>query len=133
MTNSLTLSLPEIVLFISAAIVLGITIRLFISMRRNIKAITHENELNGFSDDEWRSKYNTDIKRRDKEIAALKELIRQSEEKVKTLSSESEAQRWQHKRFEAVKEQLENKVTELDQLNKATRKVMQEKISLVAR
>jgi peptidoglycan hydrolase CwlO-like protein len=129
MTSSLTLSLPEIALFLSAAIVLGITIRLFIGMRSNMKA---EAAADNFVNDEWKTKYMSDIQRRDKEIAALKEKLRQSGEHVKTLSTKAEELRWQHRRFEAIKEQLEKELKDPDKKNKLHLITKQEKRGLVA-
>jgi predicted RNase H-like nuclease (RuvC/YqgF family) len=129
MTSSLTLSLPEIALFLSAAIVLGITIRLFIGMRSNMKA---EAAADNFVNDEWKTKYMSEIQRCDKEIAAMNEKLRQSGDHVKTLSTKAEELRWQHRRFEAIKEQLEKELNDLDRKNKLHLVAIQEKKGLVA-
>ena len=129
MTSSLTLSLPEISLFLSAAIVLGVTIRLFIGMRRNMKTTASAHNL---ADNEWQTKYMSDIQKRDKEIASLKEKVRQSGDHVKILSTKAEELHWQHRRFEAIKEQLDKKLKDLDRKNKLHLMTMQEKKRLVA-
>lgn len=131
MTNSLTLSLPEIILFFSAAIVLGITIRLFIGMRSNMKK--EAKEMESLKNEEWKEKYFADIKIRDKKIATLKEQVKQSGEKAKAFSTKAEELHWQHERFEAIKEQLEKRISDLDKKNKMQLITVQEKRGLVAR
>lgn len=131
MTNSLTLSLPEIILFFSAAIVLGITIRLFIGMRSNMKKETEE--MDSLESEEWKEKYFIDLKIRDKKIASLKEQVKQSSEKAKVFSTKAEELRWQHERFEAIKEQLEKRISDLDKKNKISLIAVPEKRGLVAR
>lgn len=129
MTSSLTLSLPEIALFLSAAIVLGVTIRLFTVMRSNTKTTTAAgNPVN----DEWKTKHTSDIQKSDKQIAALKEKLKLSGDHVKTLTTKVEELRWQYRRFEAIKEELEKKLNALDRKNKLHPIATQEKISRVA-
>lgn len=131
MTSSLTLSLPEIALFLSAAIVLGITLRLFIGTQNTMKAATVANKPDT-DNSEWKTKYMSDMQKRDKELAILKEKLKQSGNHVKTLSTKAEELRWQHKRFETIKEQLEKELSDLDKKNKLRPVVIPEKKGLVA-
>lgn len=133
METSLTLSMLEIAFFLSGAMVLGITIRLFVTNRSSGKTTTGKKVMHDPANNEWKQKYTNDINKRDNEISALREQILKSGENIRTLSTELNELRQQHKGFEAVKEQLEKKIWDLNKKNNLHRIVMPEKKGIVAR
>jgi len=133
MTNNFNLSLPELILFLSAAIVLGITIRLFLSMRKDLKINTPVHQLTNQEREELEKKLSSDLIIRDKQISSLKEKLKTSGEKVKMMVTKTEELNWQQKRFESIKDQLEKKITDLDKRKMVTHIATSEKRGLIAR
>lgn len=128
MTSSFTLSLPEIALFVSAAIVLGVTIRLYTGMRSTLKTVAAtSNPIN----DEWKTKYMSDIPKSDKEITGLKEKLKNAGDHIQTLSTKAEELRWQYRQFESIKEGLEKKLKDAEKKNLSGTISMEEKRSFV--
>jgi DNA repair exonuclease SbcCD ATPase subunit len=98
---SLILSVPEIILLLFGAIILGITIHFFITSRRSLKATTREMEKGSLAQNEWKLRYLNDIELRDKEIASLKHQLQEAEENVNIYSIEADEMRRQNNELEA--------------------------------
>lgn len=99
---SLVLSVPEIILLLFGAIILGITIHFFITSRRSLKATTREMEKgSSLAQNEWKLRYLNDIEERDKEISSLKQQLSEAEENANIYSIEAEEMRKQNDKLEA--------------------------------
>lgn len=114
---TLILSVPEIILLLFGAIILGITIHFFITSRRGLKATTKEMERGGFAKDEWKIRYLNDMELRDKEVSALKQEIsllkqrvEESEENVNIYSIEADEMRKQNTRLKSELSQAPKEV-----------------------
>jgi chromosome segregation ATPase len=105
--TSLILSVPEIILLLFGAIILGITIHFFITSRRSLKATTREMEKGSLAQNEWKLRYLNDIELRDKEISSLKQQLQEAEENVHIYSIEAEEMRRQNNELEAKITQLQ--------------------------
>lgn len=98
---TLILSVPEIILLLFGAIILGITIHFFITSRRHLKATTREmSEKKNFARDEWKMRYLNDMELREKEITTLKQQLLEAEENVNIYSIEAEEMRLQNHKLE---------------------------------
>jgi chromosome segregation ATPase len=115
---SLLLTVPEVILLLFGAIILGISIHFFITSRKSLRAETRELEKSGpgkNDKNEWKLRYLNDMELRDKEITALKTQLQESEENVNIYSIEAEEMRRKNTKLEAEIHQLEK---EIDRLQK---------------
>jgi DNA repair exonuclease SbcCD ATPase subunit len=98
---SLILSVPEVILLLFGAVILGITIHFFITSRKSLKATTREmTEKKSFARDEWKLRYLNDMELREKEITALRHQLLEAEENVTIYSIEAEEVRLQNHKLE---------------------------------
>ncbi len=88
MTETLTLSLIEIMLLMFGAIILGITIHFFISSRRTLNAASKEMQLKKEDRDEWKLRYFNDVELRDKDISDLKFKLKQTADSVQSVKDQ---------------------------------------------
>jgi uncharacterized phage infection (PIP) family protein YhgE len=73
---SLILSVPELILLLFGAIILGITIHFFITSRKSLKATAKElGREKGLASDEWKMRYLNDMEIREKELNDLKQHV----------------------------------------------------------
>jgi chromosome segregation ATPase len=128
----ITLSFLEMFFFLSGAVVLGITIHMFIGNLKSQRQETTISSVNGLTDKEWEMKYMQDLKMREEELNALEIQLRESEEKVKNFSTGVYELRWEQNRFESVKKNLEKRIKDLENKNDLHHIIMPEKRSKVA-
>ena len=90
---TLTIRLPEIIIFLLGALILGFTLHYFWSSRNSIriqKPVSDE----GISDnDNWKLKYYADMEVQEKTLQQLRDRLSESEENEKIYSLEAEEQR----------------------------------------
>jgi hypothetical protein len=98
---SLVLSVPEIILLLFGAIILGITFHFFITSRRSLKATTREMDKSSLAQNEWKLRYLNDIELRDKEISSLKQQLLEADENVNIYSIEADEMRRQNTKLES--------------------------------
>jgi DNA repair exonuclease SbcCD ATPase subunit len=113
---SLILTVPEVILLLFGAIILGITIHFFITSRRSLKATTRElekGEKGSLVKNEWKLRYLNDMELRDKEITSLKSQLQEAEENANIYSIEAEEMRRQNSKLESEFSKLESEVTRL--------------------
>ena len=113
---SLLLTVPEVILLLFGAIILGISIHFFITSRKSLRAETRELEKssNGKNDkNEWKLRYLNDMELREKEIATLKTQLQESEENVNIYSIEADEMRRMNTKLEAEIEGLEKEIKRL--------------------
>jgi len=113
---SLLLTVPEVILLLFGAIILGISIHFFITSRKSLRAETRELEKSssGKNDkNEWKLRYLNDMELREKEIATLKTQLQESEENVNIYSIEAEEMRRMNTKLEAEIEGLEKEIKRL--------------------
>lgn len=108
MAASLLLSIPEVILLLFGAIILGITIHFFITSRRSLNASARDMQKPSFAKDEWKLRYLNDMELRDKEVSKLKEEIKglkdklnDAEENVNIYTIEAEEMRIRNNHLEA--------------------------------
>jgi chromosome segregation ATPase len=104
---SLVLSVPEIILLLFGAIILGITIHFFITSRRSLKATTRDLDKGSLAQNEWKLRYLNDMELRDKEISSLKQQLQEAEENVNIYSIEADEMRKENKKLEAEISRIE--------------------------
>ena len=98
---TLILSVPEVILLLFGAVILGITIHFFITSRKSLKATTREmSEKKSFARDEWKMRYLNDMELREKEISTLKQQLLEAEENANIYSIEAEEMRLQNHKLE---------------------------------
>jgi chromosome segregation ATPase len=122
---SLLLTVPEVILLLFGAIILGISIHFFITSRKSLRAETRELEKSstGKNDkNEWKLRYLNDMEQRDKEITTLKTQLQESEENVNIYSIEADEMRRMNTKLEAEIQHLEK---EIDRLQKEPPPVQQ--------
>jgi len=124
----LTLSMLEISLFLSAAMVLGITIHFYIISLRSSKTPSRKMKKIKKAEEEWKLKYLNDIELRFQEITNLKQQINEAKENANIFSIEVEELRQQHKQFRAARERLEKKLSDMDKRTNLRRMIMGEEI-----
>ena len=95
---TLSLSIIEIIVLMTGAVVLGVTIHFFITSRRQFKTTTKEVKQ-GKNVDEWKLKYFNDIEFRDKELASLKEQLAEVQDNNQINSIEAEEMRKENKKL----------------------------------
>ncbi len=113
---SLLLTVPEVILLLFGAIILGISIHFFITSRKSLRAETRELEKSssGKNDkNEWKLRYLNDMELRDKEITTLKTQLQESEENVNIYSIEADEMRRMNTKLEAEIQQLEKEIERL--------------------
>src|SRR5690242_18742143 len=113
---SLLLTVPEVILLLFGAIILGISIHFFITSRKSLRAETRELEKSssGKSDkNEWKLRYLNDMELRDKEITTLKTQLQESEENVNIYSIEAEEMRRMNTKLEAEIQRLQKEIDRL--------------------
>lgn len=101
---SLLLTVPEVILLLFGAIILGITIHFFITSRKSLRATTRELEKTGpgkNEKNEWKLRYLNDMELREKEITTLKQQLAESEENVNIYSIEADEMRKQNVQLES--------------------------------
>jgi chromosome segregation ATPase len=122
---SLLLTVPEVILLLFGAIILGISIHFFITSRKSLREETRELEKtsSGKSDkNEWKLRYLNDMELRDKEITTLKTQLNESEENVNIYSIEADEMRRQNIKLEG---EIKNLQKEIDRLQKEPAPVQQ--------
>lgn len=125
---SLTLSMLEISLFLSAAMVLGITIHFYIISLRSSKISPRKMKKIKKAEEEWKLKYLNDIELRYQEISTLQLQINEAKENANIFSIEVEELRQQHQQFRAARERLEKRLTDMDNRASLRRMIMRERI-----
>jgi chromosome segregation ATPase len=101
---SLLLTVPEVILLLFGAIILGITIHFFITSRKSLRATTRELQTTGpgkNEKNEWKLRYLNDMELREKEITSLKQQLNESEENVNIYSIEADEMRKQNIQLES--------------------------------
>lgn len=126
MTTDLTFSLPEICLFLSSAVIFGVTIGHFTAHRKQKKTVQENDPATGNTEIIDQSAIN------DPEIISLQDQLRLSVEKVNLLATESEELRWLHRRFEVHKDELEKKIKDLNKKNNLRLLAIQDKPRIAA-
>ncbi len=90
MGYTLTVRLPEIIIFLLGALILGITIHYFWTARKTIR-IQKQVPDEGIADnDNWKLKYYTDMEIQEKTLQQLRDRLSESEENEKIYSLETE-------------------------------------------
>jgi chromosome segregation ATPase len=104
--GAIPLTVLEITLLFFGAVILGITIHFTITSRRNFRSSMNDKEEANKVRDEWKFRYFNDIESRDKELATLKEQLKQikeqlseAEENSNIYSIEAEEMRKENKRL----------------------------------
>jgi hypothetical protein len=86
----LTVRLPEIIIFLFGALVLGFTIHYFWSARKSMR-LDHLGTQEGISDnDNWKLKYYNDMDMQEKSLEQIRERLAESKENEQILSIENE-------------------------------------------
>src|SRR5580704_5780524 len=99
----LTLGLPEIIVFVLVAIILGFCIHFFWSSKKNIRIDDSASE--GISEnDNWKLKYYNDMDMQERAQQQLRERLTQTQETERVLSMELEENR---NETEELREELE--------------------------
>jgi chromosome segregation ATPase len=96
---NLSLSVFDVSLLCFLAIVLGITIHFTLTSRRNFKSVMKDKDEENKARDEWKLRYFNDVESRDKELAALRGQLTESEENANIYSIEAEEMRKENKRL----------------------------------
>src|ERR1700687_4978280 len=87
---ALTVRLPEIIIFLLRALILGYTLHYFLTTRNTIR-IQKPVPDEGFNDnDNWKLKYYTDMEIQEKTLQQLRERLSESEENEKIYLLETE-------------------------------------------
>ena len=108
---TLSLSIVEIIVLMLGAIVLGITIHFFITSRRTLKAsLSPDKSKSNQNLNEWKLKYLNDIEVKDKELALLREQLKESEENREIFSIEADEMRKENKKIKAELESIRKTV-----------------------
>src|SRR6201999_4648394 len=86
----LTVGLPEVIICVLGALVLGFTIHFFWNSRKDLE-IKHTDQNAGISDnDNWKLKYYNDMDMQERAQQQLRERLSQAQETEQTLASELE-------------------------------------------
>jgi chromosome segregation ATPase len=104
--SAVEISIVEIVILMSGAIILGITIHFFITSRRSLQNSPLATSIVQKNMDEWKLRYFNDIEARDKEISSLQQKLTETEEHDHILSIEAEEMRIQNKKLRAQLETI---------------------------
>ena len=114
MTDTLTLSIIEIVLLLFGAIILGITIHFFMASRRNLNATSRELTQKNKQRDEWKLRYFNDTEVKDKELTELRgklkaaaDNLKEAEENVEIYINEASEVRKSNKQLKLELQQLQ--------------------------
>jgi chromosome segregation ATPase len=125
---SLLLTVPEVILLLFGAIILGITIHFFITSRKSLRAATREmekGEKGSLVRNEWKLRYLNDMEQRDKEISSLKTQLLEAEENVNIYSIEADEMRRQNVKLGAEIQRLE---TEIERVQKEPASVQHQQV-----
>ena len=95
---TLSLTIIEILVLMTGAVVLGVTIHFFITSRKNFKTSANPPKQDKALD-EWKLKYFNDIEFRDKELIALKEKLTDVEEANQINAIEAEEVKKENKKL----------------------------------
>ena len=87
---TLTVRLPEIVIFLLGALILGFTLHYFWTSRNAIRIQKPELDEGINENDNWKLKYYTDMEIQEKTLQKLRERLSESEENEKIYHLESE-------------------------------------------
>ena len=87
---TLTVRLPEIIIFLFGALILGITIHYFWTSRKTMRIEKQVPEEGINDNDNWKLKYYTDMEVQEKTMQQLRDRLSESEENEKIYSIESE-------------------------------------------
>jgi len=99
-----TVRLPEIIIFLLGALILGFTIHYFWSARKSIK-LDRSNSEEGISEnDNWKLKYYNDMDVQEKALQQLREKFAETQENEQILTIELEELQKQFKNVEPKKE-----------------------------
>ncbi|RYY61591.1 MAG: hypothetical protein EOO05_05865 [Chitinophagaceae bacterium] len=99
MTETLTLSIIEIVLLLFGAIILGITVHFFIASRRNLNATANDLKQRDQARDEWKVRYFNDIEKKDKELNDLRDELKEAQENTEIYVNEAAEVRSSYKQL----------------------------------
>ena len=113
MDINLNLSILQMALFFSGAMILGITIRSYFAGRRKVKPARMENEVADPENEAWEIKYLNDMAVRDNDLSSLHQQLRKAKENLKVYSVRVEELREKNSRFEPVIENLEKRVKDM--------------------
>jgi hypothetical protein len=136
---SLNLSVIEIIILQLGAVVLGVAIHFFLTYRKTLKKPGNEKESLRKHEEDWKLKYFNDMEEKEKELAALKQKISETEEDSTINSIEAEEMRRENKLLKAELDNLKktSPVSEgneyISQLTLAQQSLMEhhEKINLL--
>jgi DNA repair exonuclease SbcCD ATPase subunit len=87
---ALTVRLPEIIIFLLGALILGYTLHYFLTTRKSIKIQTPAPDEGINDNDNWKLKYYTDMEIQEKTLQQLRDRLSESEENEKIYSLETE-------------------------------------------
>src|SRR5450631_2070082 len=87
---ALTVRLPEIIIFLLGALILGFTIHYFWTSRNSIRIEKPQPDEGINDNDNWKLKYYTDMEVQEKTMQQLRDRLSESEENEKIYSIESE-------------------------------------------
>ncbi|MET0635621.1 MAG: hypothetical protein ABWZ25_06310 [Chitinophagaceae bacterium] len=107
MTETLTLSILEIVLLLFGAIILGVTFHFFIASRRNLNAQARDLKLRNKQRDEWKVRYFNDIEKKDKEINTIREQLKEAQENTEIYTNEASEVRNNYKQLKLELQHLQ--------------------------
>ena len=90
MGYTLTVRLPEIIIFLLGALILGISIHYFWTARKTIRIQKQAPEEGIADNDNWKLKYYTDMEIQEKTLQQLRDRLSESEENEKIFGLETE-------------------------------------------
>ena len=125
----LTMGLPEIIIGLLGALILGFTIHFFWNSKKSFR-ISDPSANAGISDnDNWKLKYYNDMDMQERAQQQLREKLTQSQESEQILGIELEET---HKEIESLRRQLEETRTELDDAQYRVSKVSEQQAQMAA-
>ena len=119
----LTMGLPEVIIGVLGALILGFTIHFFWNSKKSLR-ISDPSANAGISDnDNWKLKYYNDMDMQERAQQLLREKLTQSQESEQILAIELEETR---KEIESLRRELEETRTELDDAEYRVTKVSEQ-------
>ena len=104
---TLTVRLPEIIIFLLGVLILGITIHYFWTSRRNMRIEQPAPDEGISENDNWKLKYYNDMDMQERAQQQLRDRLNQVQENEQILTIELEELR---KELEDARTELENKI-----------------------
>jgi chromosome segregation ATPase len=131
---TLSLTIVEIIVLMLGAIVLGITIHFFIVSRRNLRSAVPQFHKSNKVSDELKTRYNSDMELKEKEIASLRQSLEEEKENSNIYNIEAEEQRNKNKKLKeeiaalkmAQQSDTPNKPDFTDQLRQAQKSLTEQ-------